>query len=150
MLEMWVAGLVLQVVNQPADVRIGRWLYATYPGLRSEQVRALKQDAQVALQGLSPDVERLTSPTVFRLSNAINYAYLSHVGRIIRGNYRAEFLDWSLYDASQDEGLTDLEVVSGWVERSRLGRLFLWVEFEDTPESFLTIEACFTRVQGGA
>jgi hypothetical protein len=67
--------------------------------------------------------------TLFCWSNVTNYAYLSHVGSIIRGNYRAGFrerleslkLGRALYDASQDEGLTDLEVVNGWVERLGVG-----------------------------
>lgn len=82
--------------------------------------------------------------TVFCWSNATNYACLSHVGSIIRCNYRAGFrgkleslkLGRAPYNASQDEGLTDLEVVNGWVERLGVGRWFRWVGFEDMPESY--------------
>jgi hypothetical protein len=144
MLEMWVGGLVQQLTNQPVDVRIERWLHANYPGLRSEQVRALRKDAQVELEGLSRDVERLTPPTIFRFSNAMNYAYLSHAGRIIRGNYLGRYrkrpeilkLGQALYEASRDEGMTDWEVINRWVEHLGVSEWFRWVGFEDMPESY--------------
>lgn len=42
----------------------------------------------------------------------------------------------TLYEASRDEGLTDWEVASRWVERLGVGEWSRWVGFEDMPESY--------------
>jgi hypothetical protein len=89
-------------------------------------------------------------PIVFRLSNAMNYAYLSHPGRIIEGNCEAGFrerpenlkLGQELYDASRGEGLTGLKVVKGWGERAGLGRWFRWWDLRICRSRISRIEAC--------
>jgi hypothetical protein len=143
MLDVWVGGLVLQVTNQPVDVKIEQWLYSNYPGLRREQVQGLEKDARVALKALAIEVERMAPPTVFRISNAMNYAYLNHINKITGRNYRNRFrgrqeiigLGKQLYEISEGEW-SDVEVANQWAEHLGIRQWFSWIGFEDMPESY--------------
>jgi hypothetical protein len=137
---------VLQVTNQPVDVRIERWIASDYPGLEQEQIEGLEKDARVALQGLTTEVERTTPPTAFRASNAMNYAYLNHIGEITGRDYRRRFRDREeivelgqrLYEISTEEW-SDIEVADRWAEVIGIKEWFSWRAFEDMPESYYQV-----------
>ncbi len=144
LLCQWVHGLTLLVSNQPIDVRIERWLYETFPSLREEQEKSLVEDAEQIIKGLSPEVERLTPPTIFRAANAMNYAYLQCIGKLIGRSYSSKFIGQSeiislgkeLNAILTDDQPSDTAQVNRCAAKLGIQDWFIWRDFEDMPESY--------------
>lgn len=144
MLTMWVSGLISQLVNLPIDTRIEQWLAANHPAFASEQIKGLKVDVDAAVRVLSPDVERLIAPTIFRFSSAMGYAYLRAIAPILNENPLAPYekrseivaLGEQLYHWLEDQTLSDLAIVNRWAETLGISEWFYWRDFEDMPESY--------------
>ena len=81
--DFWIRGLVTQVTNIPADIRIERWLHRQFPQLRHIQARSLTVQLREYRMALAPQVQEVTPPPLFLASNAVNYAYAAEVGPLI-------------------------------------------------------------------
>ena len=75
-------GLVAQVTNIPIDLRIERWLHGGYPGLLGAQRASLLAQLGVNRGVLTPDVARITPPTIYRASCALNAAFARGVAEL--------------------------------------------------------------------
>lgn len=148
MLDIWVGGLITQVTSLPACVRIERWLHEKYPALRDEQRSYLDEDVRRTLQGVSKKVERITPKTIFRISNAITYAYLRGLEPVTGKDLRKHFSGRSaivttgiqLYDllGEEDTGYAgDLSVTNEWARILKISDWFAWIGFEDVPASYV-------------
>jgi len=147
MLDIWLGGIIMQLTSLPACVRIERWIHREYPVLRNEQLQFLEEDVKRTLQGLSKKVERITSKTVFRVSNSITYAYLRGLEPVISKDLRKHFsarpsiitTGIQLYDAlgEHDMGYAgDIHVTKEWSRILKISEWFAWIGFEDMPESY--------------
>ena len=68
-------GLVAQVTNVPIDLRIEQWMHDGYPDLLDAQRVSLLGQLEVNRGVLRPDVARITPPTIYRASCALNCAF---------------------------------------------------------------------------
>lgn len=82
--QLWMHGLVSQMVNTPADMRIEVWLHQSFPGLKVQQRRSLRSLAFACHKALSPKVKYLTPPTIFDASNHMNYAFCRMAASLLR------------------------------------------------------------------
>jgi hypothetical protein len=144
MIDMWIHGLITQVTSQPVDVRIEEWIADNYPGLRQEQRRSLRTETRTVTANMSPDVRRTAAASVFRRANALNYAYLDHIGDILERSFESTFegnpeivaLGRSLSEILDDETASDRELVDRCAEAIEVRNWFVWLDFEDMPISY--------------
>ena len=76
-----------QLTSLAVDFRIERWIYDNFPEIREEQTKALKEDANISVQGASNKIMKMTPSSIFNTSNAINYAYLYLLYPITKEKY---------------------------------------------------------------
>lgn len=81
--SIWHAGIVRQLTNVPADMRIERWLYEEHPGLREYQVSALLEQLGQNTQVLSSQVMELTPKKIYDVSNGLNAAYARYLSFLL-------------------------------------------------------------------
>ena len=144
MTDMWIHGLITQVTSQPVDVRIEEWIADNYPGLRQEQRRSLRTETRTVTANMSPDVRRTTAASIFRRANALNYAYLDHIGDILERSFESKFarsleivtLGRSLSQVLDDDTASDHELVDRCAEAIQVHDWFIWLDFEDMPDSY--------------
>ena len=144
MIDMWIHGLITQVTSQPIDVRIEEWLADNYPGLSEEQKRSLRTETRTITANISPDVRSTTPDTIFKRSNALNYAYLDHIGDILERSFESKFrehpeivaLGQTLSDMIEASDISDQELVNRMAAAIDVRHWFVWLNFEDMPESY--------------
>jgi hypothetical protein len=144
MIELWMRSLIQQVYSQPIDVRIETWLHNQYAVLRSEQRHSLEADVATIRKVLSREVRRATAPIVFKRSNAMNYAYLKHLGPILDRSFEKDFREYpdivdlgeTLSEILTDESLSDVELINAWAQTLDIQDWFVWRGFEDMPASY--------------
>lgn len=147
MYETWINGLVMQVNNLPADARIEKWIFDSFPGLRQEQEEYLRKLSSTCFSTLTKDVERVTTPKVFRCSMAMVYAFLKSIGVLIGVDFSKHFDAYPeiveygkvLYKFLEepDKGyLQDIETTNYWAKILGLSDWYSWIDFEDVPESY--------------
>lgn len=81
--EFLHVGIVRQVMNYPADMRIERWLRTDYPGLSGLQEEALRGQLQDNLKASSPGVREMTPDRMFRAANVMNAAYARYISLLL-------------------------------------------------------------------
>ncbi len=140
---VWVEGLVSQLTNTPADLRIERRIHDQYPELRAAQQRALLDQARDLRRTLSFEVARLTPATIHEAALLMNYVLVREIAHLYdrRDLLRpfARFTDRSLGDkfyematSAPDEGYAgDRKVIEAWGEQLEVGDWFGWVRLEE-------------------
>ncbi|MBI3413004.1 MAG: hypothetical protein HY051_02920 [Candidatus Aenigmarchaeota archaeon] len=142
-LKMWHDGVVRQVNNMPVDMRIERWMYESYEGLRPAQRRALRRQVEQNAEGLKPAVQAFTPKKVYDASVTMNSAFASYLGWLLddrrmrqpyvrtpyyrRGERMARSI-WSSPDGGQQQ---DIETVNRWAEELGVSSWFEWVSVAD-------------------
>ena len=143
--NMWYDGLVSQVINQPPDIMIEKWLYIDYPALRHYQQQSIQNQRREALAGLSDRVAQVTPPTIVDASNIMNYAFFKLLGETFGVNYVGPYRQTpyiarggNLAKVTQDcpdyDG--DVENIKNWAEFLGISGWFEWAGFEDVPENY--------------
>jgi hypothetical protein len=82
-LPIWLGGTIAQLQNTPADIHIERWLHRELPELRTIQERSIADMAREYHQVLEPAVEACTPASLWKASNAMNYAYLAAMSELL-------------------------------------------------------------------
>jgi len=147
MVDTWINGLVLQVNNLPVDIRIERWIFVTYPGLRMEQKEYLGKLAESCVSSFSKEREEITPPKVFRCNMAMVYTFLKAIGLLLGEDYSQHFAPYPeigqcgevLYKLLEDSDrgyLQDIETTNDWAKVLGLSDWFSWTDFENVPEGF--------------
>jgi hypothetical protein len=147
MYNTWINGLVLQVNNLPVDVRIERWIYNTYPGLREEQAQYLRNQALACVSAFSKELTKVTSPKVFRCNRSMVYAYLKAISLLIGGDIIQHFDshpeivevgEWlfKFLDCPDLGYLQDIETTNEWAKFLGLTDWFSWTDFENVPVEY--------------
>ena len=122
------------------DFRIEKWIYDSFPEIRTEQKKALKEDAQRTLQSASEKIRKITPPSIFTRSNALSYAHLYLLYPITKKKYNKVYYDYpkilkkgkKLTKAvpKEDRGLQgDIELTDKWAEILEIGDWFEWRKF---------------------
>ena len=83
LLTIWHEGLIAQVTSCPADLRIERWMYVEYPGLRDHQERSLARQLTEYAQVLSPEVRDITPPKIYRATTTMNAAFACYMSLLL-------------------------------------------------------------------
>ena len=81
-----IHGLCSQIFNCPLDMVVEHNLYAKYPELQRSQFVSLHQMYQEALKTFtSPEIKKLTPPSIFRASNTLNCTYALFIDYLYQG-----------------------------------------------------------------
>jgi hypothetical protein len=146
--DHWFHGIISQVTNIPVDMRIEKWIFDNYPGLRDSQISSIDRQMKEATQVLSKRVKDLTPKKLYDASNYINYSLAISMESLIGKKYTAPYrntpypgLGSELADLvmkSEDRGFNqDIEIINQWTEMLSLKGWYKWRDFEDVPPDYL-------------
>lgn len=142
LVQMWHEGLVKQVANFPADMRIERWMKESYDGLQDLQRRAIDMQIVEHNQVLRHEVRRFTPERVYNPSIAMNSAYAFYMSMLYndwrffepygKQGYEmlASELSLPVWGTRDDGHLSDIFAVNDWAQRFGIGGWFHWVRLE--------------------
>lgn len=137
---VWAEGLISQLTNTPADLRIEREIHRALPELRAAQERSLLDQVGALEKTLSLEVARFTPATVHRASLLMNYVLVRDFARLLRRDdlvrpFAAAVdrsLGHDLYHAAADgpDGghVQDRHIITAWAKQLGLSDWFKWVE----------------------
>lgn len=146
--SVWLSGTIAQLSDTPSDIRIERWIWQDWPGLRPEQEASLRHQLKMLHLVAGRNVAAVTPLSVWRASNAMNYTLaravseLLHDRRLLRpyAGSRAEKMGEELYrsvDESADSGLVDDRRLSDlWAERLGFLTWYEWRTLAELPQGF--------------
>lgn len=147
-IDMLYDGLIKQVTNQPVDLMIEKWIYDSYPGLRSEQIKSLVMQNQMALRGIREAKSNMIPEYFVEKSSLMNMAYFSFLTKIIKYKFIRDWKKNIYYPQAKSfinilesninwEPSFDREVVNNWAEFLELNKFFKWIPFELLPKDYL-------------
>lgn len=137
--DLWSGGLVTQLASFPADIRIERAIWVEHPPLRAIQREALELQARAAHEALDARVAAVTPGFVFEGTNAMNYALLKSVARMLQQPWMVRPYRGSIHERAGEDLLdlfnataphdlpTCLEVSNAWAERLGVADWYLFV-----------------------
>jgi len=139
-LRFWIDGIVQQITSLAVDFRIERWIYKNFPKIRKEQAKALKEDAERAVNSATDRIMKMTPSKVFNVSNAINYAFLYLLYPITKEKYNKAYYNHPKILAKgkrllkmvpeKDKGQKgDIELTNKWAEALGVSDWFVWRKF---------------------
>ena len=139
-IQFWVEGLVQQLTSLAVDFRIETWIYQNFPEIWKGQVKSLNADAERTIQAASDRIQRITPPSIFTISNAINYAFLYKLFPITKKKYTKVYYDFPKVLAKgkrlvkiipeADTGQHgDIELINAWSEVLGISDWFEWQKF---------------------
>ena len=137
LLRFYCIGLVQQATNIPADCRIEIWLHDTFSELRDMQADALEQMYRTFSRCQSDAIKRLTPPTVYCKSNAMNYPLVKTITRLLAVPRLLEPYVESGFDevgerltsylGGEDRGyMDDRRIADAWARELDLDRFYRW------------------------
>jgi hypothetical protein len=146
--SVWLSGTIAQLSDTPADMFIESWLWAEHPGLRRAQEASLRSQIKTLHLISRPVVAAFTPESVWKASNAMNYALVKTVSQLLSDRslkhpyahspalkLGEELFD--LVDASPDEGLAgDRRLSMAWAKRLGFEDWFEWRRLEELPRGF--------------
>lgn len=140
---MWHGGIIRQLANVPVDMRIERWLYEDYAGLREQQVPALEEQMRVNRQALAGAVRENTPRKLYYANNAMNAAYARYLAHLLRDSryfnrYRGTAFDEvcrrlgdELWEAPDRGYAEDMRTIERWSTLFGLDRWWEWRSVDD-------------------
>jgi len=146
LIEMLFKGLVMQLTNQPVDLKIEEWIYNEYPGLREFQKISFQSQLQEALGGLNKDVKAITPSKIYEASHSMNYAYFNVLAKNTKfdldsayDNFEFEFKGKLLIEimGKYENNLDgDIKRINDWANILNLSEWYEWKNFEDVPSNY--------------
>jgi len=146
LIEMLFKGLVMQLTNQPVDLKIEEWIYNEYPGLREFQEISFQSQLQEALGGLTEDVRKITPYKIYEASHSMNYTYFNVLAKNtkfdldsaydnfefeVKGKLLIEIIE--KYENNLDG---DIKRINDWANILNLSEWYEWKNFEDVPSNY--------------
>jgi len=142
LLCIWHSGVVRQVVNYPADIRIEEWLLREYPGMNHLQKEALRQQLKEDHVVLAPEIGLFTPRCVYEASVMMNCAFASRISEMLgdsslhlpypkRMAKTANELLAILDGEAEDNHRGDIRTVNRWAQRLGIGNWYTWVRLEE-------------------
>jgi len=146
LIEMLFKGLVMQLTNQPIDLKIEEWIYNGYPSLREYQKLSFKSQLHEALGGLNEKIRSITPSKVYEVSHSMNYAYFNVLSEKTNfeldsayGNFEFENKGRSLIEIMEKyennfDG--DVKRIDDWAKILNLSSWYEWKKFGDVPSNY--------------
>ncbi|MGI8550044.1 MAG: hypothetical protein ACR2PL_04470 [Dehalococcoidia bacterium] len=137
----WHQNVATQVANFPADLRIEQWIHDRYRGLRSVQERSLLREVARNEPLFHPLVRRLTPPTIYQATMAMNAAQAWHMSQLyVRPQLMDPFalnrfsdvgkvLAEMVFTASDDGHRSDMVASDIWAAALGLSGWFSWQSY---------------------
>ena len=130
-------GLMTQLRSLPIGMRVDASLRDNYPALSTQQEQSFAAQQAQAAQGLSPQVRKMSPPTVFSANAAMNAAYALFCDRILgRPLYSVVYRSTGLVDRGQalldlwdqtpQEPTSDRALVDTWGNELGLSDWYAW------------------------
>lgn len=145
--DLWDNGLMTLFYNAVTDTRIELSIRRSYPGIRVQQIDSLKTLENELRESISKDVKKITPPSLFLLSGAMNYVFLTRLSSIIGRSWKRDFkrekevveLGNKLLQTipEEDKGLEqDIALLNKWAKILDIGPL-KWVDFEAVSPNYI-------------
>jgi len=146
LIEMLFKGLVMQLTNQPVDLKIEEWIYTEYHGLREFQKISFQSQLQEALGGLNENVRKITPSKIYEVSHSMNYAYFNVLAKKTKFDLRGSYVDFEFVDKGkllieimgkyENNFDGDLKRINDWANILNLSSWYEWKIFEDVPSNY--------------
>jgi hypothetical protein len=146
-IDIWYNGLIRQVTNLPPDIMIEKWIYNSFPALRSLQMKSIKKQHSESMAGLTETVYKTTPQTILFASNVMNYAFLRILGLHIGQNFVREYGSTSYLNKGKElTAITEKDyddshegdnlMIDKWAAFVNISGWFQWRGFEDVPPGY--------------
>lgn len=131
-------GILIQLRSYPIGLRVDRWIYDTYPGLRDLQLASVAEQQQDNLTVLGPEVRSFAPKPVYEANASMNAAYAIFCDRVFgKAGYAIPYrsaglekkgrrlleLSGSIPDAPDH----DRQLIDGWADELGLSNWYRWV-----------------------
>lgn len=146
LIEMLFKGLVMQLTNQPVDLKIEEWIYNEYPGVREFQKISFQSPLQEASGGLIEDVRKITPSKIYEASHSMNYAYFNVLAKKTKFDLDSAYDDFEfenkgrllleVLDKYENNFGGDLKRINDWANILSLSSWYEWKRFEDVPSNY--------------
>jgi len=145
---IWLSGTVAQLSDTPSDIRIEQWIDNEYRGLREVQRTSLLEQAHELHLVASRAVGKVTPESIWVASNAMNYALVKTIARLLGRNdlmtpytfSRARPLGESLFgmvEAEPDDGLVgDRWLSEQWADALGFRDWSEWRRLDELPPGY--------------
>jgi len=146
LIEMLFKGLVMQLTNQPVDLKIEEWIYNDYPGLRACQELSFKSQLNEAIGGVNEKIRSITPSKVYEASHSMNYAYFNVLSEKAGFDLDSVYEDFEF----EDKGISLIEImekhennfegdvkrINEWAYILNLSSWYEWKKFDDVPSNY--------------
>jgi hypothetical protein len=146
LIEMLFKGLVMQLTNQPIDLKIEEWIYNDYPGLRESQILSFKSQLHEAIGGLNEKIRSITPSKVYEASHSMNYAYFNVLAEKAGFELGAIYNDFEfenkgrsligVIEKYENNFGGDVKRIDDWAKILDLSSWYEWKKFEDVPSNY--------------
>ena len=130
-------GILVQLRSYPLGLRIDRWLYTDYPGLRDLQIASAAEQQQDNLQILSPEVRSFAPKPIYNANASMNAAYAIFFDRVFgKAGYAVPYRSagfekggrrlLDLLESVPDEPEHDRDLVDAWADEMDLSGWYTW------------------------
>ncbi len=146
LIEMLFKGVIMQLTNQPVDLKIEEWIYNEYPRLREFQKISFQSQLQEALGGLNEDIRKITPSKIYEASHSMNYAYFNVLAKKTKFDLDSAYDNFEFEDKGRllieimgkyknnFEG--DVKRINDWANILNLSSWYEWKRFEDVPSNY--------------
>lgn len=149
--DLWHNGTIRQLTSYPPDIMIEKWIYNNYSDLRPYQRDSIKRQRDSAVAVLSDDIKAIIPPKIYKISNIMNYAFFSVLGKhigsnLIRSYDRTPYIKKgrklvSLTENNyQNNYEGDIKMINQWADFLGILNWFDWTNFENVSPSYLNTE----------
>jgi hypothetical protein len=139
-------GLMMQLRTTPVGLRVDRWLWERYPGLRDVQQDAARELIAEGTASLEPEVRSMTPPRPLMASLAMSAATAEFWARTWAepeivdpfrspGSYRDGRALMRLWDMIPDDALEDRSLVDAWADMLGIRDWYEWRPYPTPGES---------------
>ncbi len=149
LIEMLFKGVIMQLTNQPVDLKIEEWIYNEYPGLREFQKISFQSQLQEALGGLIEDVRKITPSKIYEASHSMNYAYFNALAKKTKFDLESAYDNFEFEDKGrllieimgkyENNFDGDVKRINDWASILGLSSWYEWKRFEDVPSNYEAI-----------
>jgi len=146
LIEMLFKGLVMQLTNQPVDLKIESWIYKNYPGLREIQKISFESQLHEAIGGLNEKIKSITPSKIYEASHSMNYAYFNVLAKETKFELDPTYKEFEfenkgkllieIMEKYENNFEGDLKRIDDWAKILDLSSWYEWKKFEAVPSDY--------------
>ena len=131
-------GILIRLVSTPGEFWINHFLKEAFPAFEGEMRKGLDAIFERAHQNLGEDLEKISPPTIYRATNAMNAALANFLGELLSNeNYGAPYAGPSFGNLgktlrlmnNEDRGHAgDMEAADKWAALLGLRGWYKWIK----------------------